>query len=195
MSATPSNLTAFGNYLGAEEQPESIIEVMTNGIALTLDGRPAVRFERLLPHSVETVWAALTEAERVVSWFPSRFTFEPRVGGEIRFSGDPNVEDLVGEVLAYEPPTRFAFTWGDSEVRFELSAEGESTRFVLTNLLGAENESARNAAGWHVCLLELEKALASDGADGPHAEGAADWQPLYEQYVAAGLPSGAPLPD
>jgi uncharacterized protein YndB with AHSA1/START domain len=168
---------------------------MDNGIALTIDGRPAVRFERLLPHTIDIVWTALTDPAKVDSWFPSRFTFDAKLGGEIRFSGDPNTDDLIGEVLAYEPPTHFAFTWGDSEVRFELTAHDDSTRFVLTNLLGTENESARNAAGWHVCLAELDKALASGTASGPHAEGAADWQPLYEQYIAAGMPSGAPLPD
>jgi uncharacterized protein YndB with AHSA1/START domain len=43
-----------------------------------------VRFERLLPGPIETVWAYLTDARRRGEWFASG-PMEPRVGGKIQF--------------------------------------------------------------------------------------------------------------
>ena len=50
-------------------------------------------------------------------------------------------------VLAVDEPKLLSYTWGDDEVlRFELLAEGEGTRLVLTDQLQA-SWAARNAAG------------------------------------------------
>ena len=35
----------------------------------TVDGRPALRFERRLKHSVERVWRAVTEPAELARWF------------------------------------------------------------------------------------------------------------------------------
>ena len=37
---------------------------MTGGILETIDGRPALRFDRTLAHSVERVWRAITDPQR-----------------------------------------------------------------------------------------------------------------------------------
>lgn len=33
---------------------------MNDGTLLTIDGRPALRFERVLPHSLDRVWQAVS---------------------------------------------------------------------------------------------------------------------------------------
>ncbi|MFC4946156.1 hypothetical protein [Pseudonocardia sp. GCM10023141] len=63
----------------------------------------------------------------------------------------------------------------------------------MIDVLGSRDETARNAAGWSVCLAELDKVVAGAAADGPHADTAA-WEPFYDAYVADGVPSGAPVP-
>ena len=65
---------------------------------------------------------------------------------------------------------------------------------MLVNVLADPQAAAMNAAGWHVCLDELAKVVAGEPSGGPHAETATAWQPLYDEYAAAGLPHGAPLP-
>ena len=169
---------------------------MNDGTYLEVDGRPAVRFERVYPHSVERVWAAITEPDELQRWFPSRVTLDPRVGGRVLFSGDPYADDHTGTVLVWEPPHRLAFTWGDEEVHFQLEATpDESCRFVLLDYLAASNAAARNASGWTVCLGELDKLIAGTPGSGPHSDDTPRFQPIYEHYVAAGLPHGAAIPD
>lgn len=159
------------------------------------EGRPAVRFVRVYRHAIERVWSAVTEPRELRAWFPSEVRLELRKGAKILFSGDPHTEDLEGEVLECDPPRLFAFTWGEEEVRFELEPLGcAECRFTLIDVLGERAAAARNAAGWEVCAAELAKHLAGEPAGGPHSESAESWQPLYDAYVAAGLPSGAPGP-
>ncbi|MFE7775027.1 SRPBCC family protein [Streptomyces sp. NPDC057445] len=167
---------------------------MNRGTFITFEGRPAVRFERSYPHPVEQVWAAVSEPEGLAHWFPSKVTLEPRAGGKIEFSHDPHMPSSAGTVLDFEPPHRFAFTWDGDEIHLELAAEGDGCRLTLTNVLTERNTAARNAAGWSVCLDELDKHLAGAGAEGPHSDSAAPWKPYYDAYVAAGMPSGAGIP-
>lgn len=160
------------------------------GTYLTLDdGRPAVRFSRTYDHPIDRVWQFVTDADELAHWFPSRAEIDLRPGGEVRFSGDPNMPESTGRVLAVDAPHHLSFAWGDDELRFELEELGDnSTRFTLTNVLSEANTAARNGAGWEVCLAALERhADSSPGSRVP-------WKEFYDGYLAAGVPSGAPVP-
>jgi uncharacterized protein YndB with AHSA1/START domain len=161
------------------------------GTYIEHEGRPAVRFERVYPHPIERVWAAVSEPEGLAHWFPSTVTIEPRKGGTITFSDDPNVEPATGTVLRYEPPRALSFSWYGDELHLDLTPhEDGGCTLTLINVLEARDTAARNAAGWSVCLAELTKHLS-----GPHGESSElPWEPLYEAYVADGMPSGAPIP-
>ena len=166
-----------------------------HGIYLEHDGRPAVRFVRSCPQPVERVWAALTEPDELVHWFPGVARIEPRAGGTVSFDGDPHAGPSGGTVLVVDPPRRLAYTWGDDELQFTLDAAGpDRCTLSLINVLAARDTAARNAAGWQVCLAELDKHLAGAVADGPHSDSALPWQPLYDAYVAEGMPAGAAIP-
>jgi uncharacterized protein YndB with AHSA1/START domain len=160
------------------------------------DGRPAVRFERTYPHSIDRVWAAISEPEQLAKWFPSSVAIDPRVGGEVVFSGDPNVDSSVGEVLRFDPPHHLAFTWGADELFIDLVAVDDgSCLLVLINVLAERDAAARNAAGWTVCLGELDNLIRGESTAGPHsAENVSRFTPLFDAYVAAGLPAGAAIP-
>ena len=169
---------------------------MDLGSFIELNGRPAVRFERLYPHPIERIWAAVTVADELAHWFPSRAVIDLREGGTVQFAGDPHTPEFTGRVVAYDPPHKLAFTWGGDELLFELEAPtADSCRLTLTNFLEAENAAARNAAGWAVCLGELTKHLSGEQADGPHSDTAAPWKPFYDNHIAAGLPYGAEIPN
>ncbi|MEU1081148.1 SRPBCC family protein [Streptomyces sp. NPDC005908] len=166
------------------------------GTFLTLDdGRPAVRFSREYGHPVDRVWRFVTDPDELAHWFPSRAEIDLRPGGAVTFSGDPALEDSGGRVIAVDPPRHLSFTWEDDEIHFDLEElAGQRTRLTLTNVLGTENTAARNSAGWDVCLSALDARARGERFEGPHAGPEAPARQLYEAYVAAGMPSGAPYP-
>ena len=168
------------------------------GTLIAHDGRPAVRFTRRYAHPVERLWTAVTDPQELVRWFPSRVRMQPRIGGTIEFYGDPNIPDAPGQsgtVLVYEPPRRLSFTWWANEVHFLLEPSDDGgCVLTLIDVLESSDTAARNAAGWSVCLAELDKVVSGMIADGPHGASAASWSELYADYVAAGMPSGAAIP-
>ena len=53
---------------------------MTDGTLETIDGRPALRFERTLAHSVERVWRAISDPAELERWFPAAADWTPATG-------------------------------------------------------------------------------------------------------------------
>ncbi|MFQ6155705.1 SRPBCC domain-containing protein [Micrococcus luteus] len=162
-----------------------------------IEGRGLVTFIRSYEAGAGQLWNAVATAGGLDGWFPSRVAVDPEAG-TVSFSGDPNAEASSGRILDWEPPNRWAFTWGGDLLEFAVEGTQTAAELTLRNWLADSATAARNAAGWHVCLRELERKLGGAPAAGPHAapgaQGPADWRTLYDGYVAAGLPSGAPIP-
>ena len=164
------------------------------GVRLTLDdGRPAVRFTRTYDQPAGRVWQLVTEPAELARWFPSRVEMELRPGSTIRFSGDPDMPDSTGRVLAVDVLRHLSFAWGGDELRFDVEADDHGTRLTLTNVLESADAAARNAAGWEVCLAALDTA-AQGGPQVPPDGGTPSWEKYYRAYIEAGFPSGAPVP-
>ncbi len=51
---------------------------MMDGDLISIDNRPALRFERRLDHSVERVWRAVTEPAELDRWFVAISSLEAR---------------------------------------------------------------------------------------------------------------------
>jgi uncharacterized protein YndB with AHSA1/START domain len=153
---------------------------MTDATLMTGDaGRPAVRLERHLPDPPAVVWQALTERERLRSWFPCDVVVSGgrwEAGASITFPFPTEVIDmtLTGRVIEVNEPKLLAFTWGEETLRFELSPEDGGTRLVLVDEL-PPGAAARNAAGWETCLDHLAGITPAPDS----------WQPRYEAYAAA----------
>lgn len=168
---------------------------MDMGTFVDYQGRPAVRFQRSYNHPAERLWTAITDPDELPQWFPSKVEMQPRVGGSIEFSGDPNMPTSTGTILEYDPPTKLAYSWGGTELHFELEpASDGGCVLTLINVLEAADEAARNAAGWSVCLAEFDKLIAGVPTSGQHAGNTQSWREFYEDYLEAGLPSGAAIP-
>jgi uncharacterized protein YndB with AHSA1/START domain len=149
---------------------------MSEATLLRAGDRPVLRFERLLPHPVDTVWTAVTDPTEMRSWFPTRIQIDEwQVGATLTHHFDGHdLEPLPGTVLVWEPPRRVSFTWGEDTISFELSEAADGgTRFVLTEELAA-NHAARNAAGWEECLSRLLDQATGD-----------TWQQRFDHYTKA----------
>jgi uncharacterized protein YndB with AHSA1/START domain len=155
----------------------------------------ALRFERTLPHPPEKVWRAITEPEHLAAWFPDTIVVsEWKVGAPLSFEHPGGGFD--GEVLAVEEGSLLAFRWGTDVIRLEISPQGSGTRLTLTDTIDQLGKAARDAAGWHACLDQLEAHL--DGASGPPASDT--WHAVHPGYVESfgpqaatiGPPQGAP---
>jgi uncharacterized protein YndB with AHSA1/START domain len=177
----------------------------------------AVRLERLLGAPIDRVWAYLTDSDLRGTWLAPG-PLEGRVGGAVtlRFRhGDLSnaVEDvperyrsmadagheMAGVVTAWDPPHRLRYTWDDahegSEVTFELTAEGDSTRLVVTQRRLAGREAMVSVgAGWHTHLAILADRL--DGRAPPpfwgaHAAAEEDIARAFARESASLAPEGA----
>jgi uncharacterized protein YndB with AHSA1/START domain len=168
-----------------------------HGTYETVDDRPALRFERRLAHPIEAVWRAVTDPSELAHWFPAQVTVDLRTGGRMSFAfPDEALPPSDGEVTELDPPRRFAFSWGDEPLRFELepAAGGDGCVLRFTHLLSSRDQAARDAAGWHVCFEALDRLLAGTPGDAPGTEPTAEHHALQQEYERRGLPTGAPFP-
>ena len=151
-------------HLGALERSVSMLE---------RDGRPAgaVTLSRSCAATVENLWDAVTNRERIPRWFLP-------ISGELELGGRYQLEGNAGGVItACERPSHFAITWefaGDvSWVEVRLSDDGAGgARLALTHtaLLSPHwDEYGPGAAGvgWEMGLLGLAMHLAQPAAPKP----------------------------
>jgi uncharacterized protein YndB with AHSA1/START domain len=130
----------------------------------------AIRFERVLPGPVETVWAHLTDARKLAGWFGAEGSIEPRAGGAVRLSGG----HIRGVVTQWKPNRRLAYTWNvfapgetespypESYLTLEFEPRGDEVLLTLTHLPVLERFEPQNAMGWHTYLDMLGQALRGE---------------------------------
>jgi uncharacterized protein YndB with AHSA1/START domain len=127
----------------------------------------------LIDAPVDVVWRVITEPDQIVRWFSDEAEVDLRPGGQGRlvFRGGDSYQL---EIVAVEPPTRFAFRWvqpslvarlDDSMlVEFTLEPEGGGTRLRVVEsgfdrVDWSDEEKARYAErhteGWERLLGRL----------------------------------------
>ena len=131
------------------------------------------RIERTLrlAHPPERVWAALTTAEGLGTWFGNSAEVDLRVGGQARLTWDSG-DTATLTIERLDPPRVFGYTWpvyglGEDDPRrtyVEFTLEPTSTGTTLTmvesgfaQLPDAEHKAAfsGNTSGWTSELGEL----------------------------------------
>ena len=158
------------------------------------DGTVALRYERSYPRPIATVWAALTQPERLVDWLGA-CDVEPRVGGTFNVFVDHEASRrIAGRVLTWQPPTLLSFSWrwpGEPEttVRCELAEAGpRETRLVFTHAGMVAPRVGSTLPGWHVFLERLGEVL-DERTPGDLGERFKQIQGVYRER--GGLPDGA----
>lgn len=137
-----------------------------------------VRFERLLPGPIETVWQFLVDSDKRGQWLASG-PMELKEGGavELRFrhrdlsplkAPPPERYREMDEkghvsrerVLRVEAPRLLSISWGDSEVTFELEPRGGQVLFTVTHRRLADRaKMVQTSGGWHTHLdILVERA-------------------------------------
>jgi uncharacterized protein YndB with AHSA1/START domain len=133
---------------------------------------PVLYFARRFPHSVERVWAALTEPAQMSRWFPCEVEADLRVGGTITltFPGD---EVDTAEITELDPPKALGFTWSGERLRWTLESDGQGCLLRLSNTVLDQAWTANTAAGWDRCFKDLAAHLG-DGRPAPAADSQAN---------------------
>ncbi|MEO8173385.1 MAG: SRPBCC domain-containing protein [Sediminibacterium sp.] len=132
--------------------------------------------ERIYNAPINTVWNAISNKEEMKKWYFDLAEFKPEPGFEFSFlAGEKDKEYLhlcrITEVI---PGKKLSYTWrydgyeGDSEVSFELFAEGDTTKLILTHI-GLETFPSQKdpafkkenfVAGWtHILNTSLKDFL------------------------------------
>lgn len=137
-----------------------------------------VRFVRILPGTVESVWEYVVDPAKRRLWFAGGTT-SLEVGGKMtlefrnkelagtsevvpeKYQGQ-SVEGLQFEVTVTrcEAPRVFGFTWDGPEVIIELAPHGDEVQLTLTHRnLPNHKEVVDVSGGWHIHLTVLVAKL------------------------------------
>jgi len=144
----------------------------------TKEGHVA-RFERHLKHSVEKVWAYLTENDKLKKWFSELHVDDLREGGIIKFDmQDGTFEEM--KIIELQLYSVLEYTWAEDRVRFELYPEADGCRLVLIEKLNKiTDHTPKDLAGWHVCLDVIKALLEGQTLDSRKRE----WEKWYKEYT------------
>ena len=153
----------------------NLVEVERSVVFLERDGQQlsAVSLSRTYATTVDDLWDAVTDGQRIPRWFAP-------VSGELELGGRYQVEgNAGGRVTACERLTHFALTWefaGDvSWVDVRITDEEAGVRISLTHtaLLSPHWDTYGPGAvgvGWEMGLLGLAFHIAEPDAPRPDEE-------------------------
>ncbi|HTU09849.1 MAG TPA: SRPBCC domain-containing protein [Allosphingosinicella sp.] len=95
---------------------------------------------RTYKHSIEDVWAALTDPYALAEWLMPVTAFAPTVGSRFRFQYDPERLCPSGiadcEVIESDPPHRLAWSWQHRAVEGAKQAPPMRVEWTLTAVEG-----------------------------------------------------------
>jgi len=138
-----------------------------------------VRFERHFEHSIEKVWDAITNPEKLKYWFTD-IDLELKAGGKMTvYFRDQAKTASYGKIIAVEKPNRLVWTWEHEQAVWELSSEGPNKCRVVMTYSKLEDGFAEKApAGFHLLFDRL--AFALDGGTTIFPFGTEDVNPEFE---------------
>jgi uncharacterized protein YndB with AHSA1/START domain len=151
--------------------------------------RATIVFRRVLRHSIDRVWEAITNPDDLSAWLLQSAAIEPGAGGRIEYVSSPTPIVWYGKILKWEPPRVYEHEfntdadsrWGDhlgaerAVARWELEDRGASTLLTLT-FSGFTRGTARGfAPGTHAYLERLDAHLAGEALPA--------WLPRFEELL------------
>jgi uncharacterized protein YndB with AHSA1/START domain len=163
------------------------METKRGEVFATEDGRFAIRFVRLLAHSPDKVWRAITDPEQLAAWFPAVVELDRAAGAELFFGvteeqrrrygvkDDPS-RVANGRMLRNESPHLLEYEWLGEILTWEITGTAEGSRLVFTNVVSEPGTAGPAAAGWEAGLEVVVAQL--DGVP-------IDWSPFERAEALA----------
>ena len=133
----------------------------------------AIEHEAVYPHSPERVWRALIDPTELAAWLMPT-DFAPVVGREFKLeTGAAEIGTIQAEVLEIDEPRLLRCRWsgvfGDTQVTFELTPEGDGTRLRVRHDGWDDPPAAERAGfddGWKQKLdEEIPRVLGPAGRE------------------------------
>lgn len=125
----------------------------------------SITFERIYNHSIDKVWDAITNPDKMTKWFTD-VEWDFKAGGKITFTfQDKEKTKTYGRIVTVEPPRLLEYEWHNDEgphefARWELFEEGhEKTKLMLAYSRIIEDYAIGVSAGWHITLDDLGELL------------------------------------
>ena len=143
---------------------------------------------RELAHPPAKVWAALTDPAQLREWAPYDADRDLGAVGTATLTtvGAPQPHVTETKITHADAPNVLEFNWGGQDIRWQLEPVGaKRTRLTLWHAID-RRYIAMGAAGWHVCLDIMERALDGDpigrivGGDAMKFDG---WHRLHGEYA------------
>jgi uncharacterized protein YndB with AHSA1/START domain len=146
----------------------------------TLDEPLTIRRETFIPAPPSTVFAYLTDPEKIVSWMGSESANEARPGGAYLVTGVAQRRTARGAFREVVPVHRLAYSFGwddgdevppgSSLVEIDLLDQNNGTLLRMTHSgLPTSEQCTAHAKGWAHYLGRLTQAASggNPGPDGP----------------------------
>jgi uncharacterized protein YndB with AHSA1/START domain len=142
---------------------------------------------RDLRHSPAQVWQALTDPAQLREWAPFDADGSLAAVGPVKLStvGAPAPQAFESIVKRADAPRVLEYSWGGSDLRWELEPLGDGTRLTLWHGIDRRFISW-GAAGWHICFDVLDRLLAGQPIGrivGPEVMKFEGWQRLNAEYA------------
>jgi uncharacterized protein YndB with AHSA1/START domain len=142
---------------------------------------------RELRHPPAMVWQALTDPAHLSEWAPFDADRNLAFVGPVTLStvGTPTPQVSEATVKRAEAPRLLEYSWGGSDLRWELEAVGGGTRLTLWHNIDRRYISM-GAAGWHICIDVLDHLVSGTPIGrivGPEAMKFGGWQRLNAEYA------------
>jgi uncharacterized protein YndB with AHSA1/START domain len=132
------------------------------------EGTDVLAHELRIEARPETVFAFLTDPDKMTRWKGDSAQLDARPGGVYRVQIGQAI--VVGEFVELDPPHRVVFTWGwegnddvppgSSTVEVTLMPDGEATILRLVHRDLPEEQRAEHDGGWKYFLPRLAAAAA-----------------------------------
>jgi uncharacterized protein YndB with AHSA1/START domain len=150
------------------------------------DDTATLVFERVLHHSPERVWEAISTPAGLAEWLLcADAKIDGRVGGTIEMVAGPPRYRSSGKILAWEPPRVLEYEWKVAPVPEMPRGEDAIFRYELTPLASNEGGEGARATRLVVTYRRITRRTAPGFLPGTHA---------FLDRLEAQL-DGAPLPD
>lgn len=157
-----------------------------------VDDRWAVTFTQVFPYPPNLVWSALTEPDELIAWAPytsNRSLTSPGPATLLMDEG-PDIHEFDGEVTVADAPLRLEHAWGRHRLQWRLRAVERGTELTLVHIVGDGDDPGElpmMAAGWHLCLVVVDRLLSGSPIGRIFGPSAHDhgFAPLETAYRAA----------